>query len=219
MFSIFQAGYSGLELVAVLIAFVFSILIGLGFHEWGHAVVADSQGDMTPRAMGRLTLNPLAHLDFLGSVCLLIVGFGWAKPVPINPLKFKNWRKSMLLVSLAGVFVNFVLMLIFSFLFVWFSSMWVGNTFIEFLLIQFAYYMTLINFTLMIFNLLPIYPLDGYQAVRSLVRFDNQFFKFMEQYGMIVMVIFLISPLFELIFSGAVNYILNPLIDLWCLLF
>ena len=86
-----------------------ALLIALTVHEYAHAVVADSMGDPTPKAMGRLTLNPLAHLDILGLLMLVVVGFGWAKPVGINPSYFRNQKEGLIKVSFAGPGANFFL--------------------------------------------------------------------------------------------------------------
>ena len=85
------------------------ILVGLSFHEWGHAYAAYKRGDPTARNLGRMTVNPLAHIDPLGFLSLLILGFGWAKPVPVSTRNFKSPRKDELIVSLAGITVNLIL--------------------------------------------------------------------------------------------------------------
>lgn len=220
MLSLLNSGLNGIFLVAIIAAFLFALIISFGFHEWAHAYVATKQGDPTPKALGRLTLNPLAHLDPIGTVCLLLIGFGWAKPVPVNPMNFKNYRKGMFLVSIAGVSINLIMAIVFSFLYVLFTGVVLVDvsTAIGFFFIQFLLYSTIISFTLAIFNLLPIYPLDGFQALRSFTRYDNQFFRFMEQYGMVILIIFLISPLFDYVFEFAYSIILSPLFQLWQLI-
>ena len=92
------------------------ILVGLSFHEWGHAYAAYKRGDPTARNLGRMTVNPLAHIDPLGFLSLLILGFGWAKPVPVSTRNFKSPRKDELIVSLAGITVNLILAEIFIYL-------------------------------------------------------------------------------------------------------
>ena len=95
-----------------------AILIGLTVHEWAHAYAAYRLGDPTARNLGRMTLNPLAHVDLFGFLMLLLVGFGWAKPVPVNPRNFKNYRRDDIIVSLAGIFTNVVIAFLFSFVYV-----------------------------------------------------------------------------------------------------
>ena len=85
-----------------------AIIIGLTVHEWAHAFAADKLGDPTAKNLGRMTLNPFAHIDLFGFLCLLVVGFGWAKPVPVNPRNFKNYRRDDIIVSLAGIAMNLV---------------------------------------------------------------------------------------------------------------
>lgn len=140
-----------------LIAYIVFFIPALVFHEFSHAIVADRLGDPTPKKMGRLTLNPLSHLDLLGTLSLFLVGFGWAKPVPINPYNFKNIRRDTALVSFAGPIANFILALL-------------GIAFLNFvgynLLIE---GFTLINITLGTFNLLPLGPLDGFKIIAGII--------------------------------------------------
>lgn len=130
-----------------------ALLIALSVHEAAHAFVADYLGDETPRRMGRLTLNPLAHLDPMGTILLLIAGFGWGKPVIINERNFKNPVADNIKVSLAGPFSNFLTACFFALLarFFFFGEPWQSL----FLLI------TMLNLVLMVFNLIPVPPLDG----------------------------------------------------------
>ena len=146
------------------------IVIALSFHEFAHAFVAVRCGDDTPRLQGRVTLNPIAHFDVVGLIALIIIGFGWGKPVMINPRNFRKPRRDELLVSLAGVTMNFLLAFIFIGLFRLapllggsFLSSTVGTT-----LVLIVYYTAYINIVLMIFNLLPIPPLDGFNAVTQI---------------------------------------------------
>ena len=91
-----------------LLAGIAAVIFVLAPHEWGHAFVATKCGDGTPAAYGRLTLNPIKHLDPVGFICCALVGFGWAKPVPINPMNFKNYRRGLFLTAIAGVAVNYI---------------------------------------------------------------------------------------------------------------
>ena len=111
--------FSGDDIVVSLLAFVLmvpALLFSLSAHEYGHGFAAYTQGDHYAKSIGRLTLNPLKHLDPLGTLCLFVVGFGWAKPVPVFPAAFKNGKKSMLIVAFAGIFVNLLLAIIAIFL-------------------------------------------------------------------------------------------------------
>lgn len=147
------------ELFAALI----TLLVAFTFHEFFHAWTATQFGDDTPQRYGRLTLNPLSHLDFMGSLMLLFTGFGWAKPVPINPGRIRQHsRAALMLVALSGPFSNFLLALIAS---VPLRYGWVGPTapMVNFFPTpyQFLIYFVFTNLGLMLFNLIPLPPLDG----------------------------------------------------------
>ena len=101
--------FTGTDLIIAGIAMLLTLIISLSMHELAHAFVAYKNGDDTAKLMGRLTLNPIAHLDPMGLLFCIIFGFGWAKPVPVNPLKFKKYRSGMAWVSVAGVITNYIL--------------------------------------------------------------------------------------------------------------
>lgn len=130
-----------------------AIVTGFTIHEFTHALVADKLGDKTPKMMGRLTLNPLAHLDFLGTVFLLLAGFGWGKPVIVNPRNFKNPILDNVTVSLAGPISNLAIAVVFGLIYRFIGL----PPAVDQILIIFVFF----NLVLMIFNFLPIPPLDG----------------------------------------------------------
>ena len=144
-----------------LIAGVVALLVGLTFHEFSHALTADQLGDQRPRAMGRLTLNPIAHVDPIGALMLLVAGFGWAKPVLVNPAALRGGRRSMAIVAFAGPIANVVVAVAFAAIFrVMIQTGFEGGFFISLvaLIVQ-------LNILLAIFNLIPIPPLDGYNVL------------------------------------------------------
>ena len=148
---------------AELIAGVITLLIAFTFHEFSHAWTATRFGDDTPRYYGRLTLNPLNHLDLMGSLMLLFTGFGWAKPVPINPARIQQHsRSALMLVALSGPASNFVLAFLASIplRFGWVTA---SEPLVAFFPtpFQFLMYFFYINLGLMLFNLIPLPPLDG----------------------------------------------------------
>ena len=176
------------------------ILISLTLHEWGHAFAAYKCGDNTARNLGRMSMNPFVHLDLMGFLSLLILGFGWAKPVPVNSRNYKNFKRGEAIVSLAGVFMNLMLVLAFSLLtlfFLWMSVhksyRWLSSEFLW----QILYYGISINVTLMLFNLLPLYPLDGYHIFELLFArvLPPKFFFFTRRYGRYILIglLFIIS--------------------------
>ena len=169
------------------------ILISLTLHEWGHAFAAYKCGDNTARNLGRMSMNPFVHLDILGFLSLLILGFGWAKPVPVNSRNYRNFKRGETIVSLAGVFMNLMLVLAFSLLtlfFLWLSVhksyRWLSSEFLW----QILYYGISINVTLMLFNLLPLYPLDGYHIFELLFArvLPPKFFFFTRRYGRYILI-------------------------------
>ncbi|HML69621.1 MAG TPA: site-2 protease family protein [Clostridia bacterium] len=181
-----------------------AILIGLTVHEWAHAYAAYRLGDPTARNLGRMTLNPLAHIDPIGFAMLLLVGFGWAKPVPVSPRNFKHYRRDDIIVSLAGIITNLIVAFLFSFVYVAGILKWGLATNEAFMSIVGS--IITINLTLAIFNLIPIYPLDGSHVAESLLMHKiPRVFMFLRQYGQWI--------LLALLLSGAVSTVLGYLIS------
>ncbi len=145
----------GLNPTTIIIR-VITLVIAFTIHEFSHAWVATMFGDETPRNAGRLTLNPLAHLDLFGSLLLLVAGFGWAKPVPINPYAMRS-RSGVMWTSLAGPFSNFLMAIVAAIPLRLGVNYIGGSNFLGLFLEDFM----LINLVLMLFNLIPIAPLDG----------------------------------------------------------
>jgi len=187
-----EAGYNLLGRVAIFAALIASVVV----HEVSHGAMADAQGDPTARLAGRLTLNPLKHLDPLGTVFMLLIVFagipfiGWAKPVPINPAYFRDYRRGMILTALAGPFANFSLMLLGMFVVLMFyqagtplQSTWVG---------VFGLFI-LINFVLMLFNLIPIPPLDGSRVISMFMSWRTMAaFNSLERFGILILLFLVI---------------------------
>ena len=168
-----------------------AIMIGLSFHEFAHAFAAHKMGDDTARNMGRMTLNPLAHFDPLGTVCILLLGFGWAKPVPVNPNNYRgNRRKADIIVSLAGITMNFAIAFVAMFL-LYFLMYVLGmqNDVVFGVIMQIVY----LNLGLMVFNLIPVPPLDGSHVLEDLLIpvVGAKPFYFLRQHSMILLIIVL----------------------------
>ena len=158
------------------------ILVALTFHEYAHGYVALRFGDPTAKMAGRLTLNPLSHLDPIGTIMLFVVHFGWAKPVPVDPRYFRNPKQDMLWVALAGPGANMVLALISGILL---SILGRGSLFGSHnMLLIMLQYSLFINLALAVFNMLPIPPLDGSKVLRGLLPYKYQHIADqMEMYG------------------------------------
>ena len=146
------------------------IVLGVTLHEAGHAYASHWLGDPTPKAQGRLSLSPLAHMDPLGFVFLLIAGFGWGRPVEINPYFYKNKRRDEFIVSIAGVTVNLILAVIFSFIVKWLVGMYgySNEKNVIYYIAMICTYVVFINLVLMVFNLIPCPPLDGWGIVTQI---------------------------------------------------
>ena len=182
-----------------------ALLFALVVHEYAHALAADSMGDPTPRYMGRLTLNPMMHVDVLGLLMLALAGFGWAKPVPINSNNFHNRKEGIIKVSLAGPGAN---------LFLCFVAALVGAILLRFNLMSqtvfnFLQWIMLYNVWFAFFNLIPIPPLDGSKLVMEFMptKYLYQYAETVERYGFFI--------LMALVFSGVVGAIINPLAQMY----
>ena len=191
---IFSSGMDTQSAIIYLAMWIVVVLIAFSCHEFAHAFAAYKSGDITPKAHGRLTLNPARHIDPLGMLLLMAVGFGWAKPVEVNPTLFKNYKRGMVWVSIAGVLTNIVLGILGVALSVLsFYLMIHVNAVVFMYFYQFFFLFSMINFVLAIFNLLPIYPLDGFSLISTFLRHDNPFVIFMRRYGTFVLLFVIIA--------------------------
>ena len=193
-----------MDFLIQLVIFLPAILIALVSHEFAHGWAAYKLGDPTAKAHGRLTLNPLAHLDPMGTFLIIIMitilgwGIGWAKPVPINEHNFDNPVKGTAISSLAGPMTNLVLALIGSAIFNLFT---ITNPLLTAILVYFV----LINILIMIFNLLPIPPLDGHKVVRALLPEKLRYnWELLESYSPFL----LITTIFILIYTGILQIVM-----------
>lgn len=174
-----------------LIAGIIALLVGLTFHEFSHALLADRLGDRQPRAMGRLTLNPIPHIDPIGALMLVLVGFGWAKPVMVNPYALRDGPRSMALVAAAGPLANVAVAIGFAGLFRVLDLAGVEGGFTFGLVAN----IVVLNILLALFNLLPIPPLDGYNvALAFLPPRQAMTLQRFAPYGVIALLVLVLIP-------------------------
>ena len=178
-----------------------ALLFAISIHEYAHAQCADSMGDPTARYMGRLTFNPLAHLDPIGAILLVVAGFGWAKGVPINVNNFRNRREGILKVSFAGPAANLFLCFMAAFMMALLGKMHMLSDG----LYRFLFWMQLYNVWFAFFNLIPVPPLDGSRIFSELLPAKQswQFNEIVDRYGFYILI--------ALVFTGITGMIINPL--------
>jgi Zn-dependent protease len=194
-----------------------AILIGFTFHEYAHAIVADKLGDKTPKFQGRLTLNPFVHIDIIGFIMILIMNFGWAKPVQINPSAFKNRYKDDLKVSIAGPIANLIVAFIGAIFMVLLSKY--GLTALsatpglyDILSIILSSIIS-INCMLFVFNLIPIPGLDGFHILRDL--FPSYYYKISDtvyRYQMIILLVIIVTPIASYVVGIPSGFLYNMFI-------
>ncbi len=190
------------------------IIVGLSLHEYAHAKVAYRLGDPTPKMQGRVTINPLAHIDPLGLAALLFAGFGWGVPVQINPANFRNRRRDELLVALAGVAMNLLVAIVFSLiakiLYMAVPGFLSGSVgYILWLIIR---NVIIINLVLMIFNLIPCPPLDGFNVVAELFNIrQTEFYWTLYRYGNWILIALIIFGITSMIITPCVNFMYSLL--------
>jgi Zn-dependent protease len=175
------------------IGILLALVIGITCHEFMHAFVADQLGDHRPRALGRVSLNPLAHIDPVGAIFFLLAGFGWGRPVPVNPSALRPGRVGMTYVALAGPLTNLVVATTFA---VAFRAMDLAGLTFDFPFVaSVLLFVVLFNVTLCFFNLIPIPPLDGYNVLLPLLPPRTAYtIQRYAQYGILVLLLLVVLP-------------------------
>lgn len=176
------------ETVLFYAASVLAIVFVLVPHEFAHALAAHLNGDLTPKMNGRLTLNPVKHFDPVGFVMCALVGFGWAKPVPINTANFRRYKLGLFTTAIAGVVTNYIMALIFYPFYLLcdkYLSPGYGSRFLQ----DFFWLVYSRNLSIAVFNLLPLFPLDGFRVLESLTKPWNRVRQFLQRYGQIILLV------------------------------
>jgi Zn-dependent protease len=197
-----QGGFDGLVAFVLLAG---ALILAIALHEYAHALAADLQGDRLPRAMGRLTLNPIRHLDPLGTLLIIIAGFGWGKPVEFRIEALSSKRFGAAIVALAGPAMNLVLATLGSFLFRFAQD---ANA--PLFLLEFLFTFTVINSILAVFNLIPVPPLDGSRLLTIFLPPSKQkIIFFLDRYGFLILlvVVFLAPTLLSPVINLALGFV------------
>lgn len=198
LLDIISGGFNITNIISGIIGSLIVIFLTLPIHEFAHGFVANKLGDPTARYQGRLTLNPVAHIDLIGSLCILLIGFGWAKPVPINSYYFKNPKRDIAITALAGPVSNLLMALIAALVSNVFVFL-VGLNHIAALYAALIFqYVALINISLAVFNLIPIPPLDGSRILSAFL--PNRIYYELMRYER-----FLVWGILILAFTGVLN--------------
>ena len=212
LFSLIRAGKT-LEAVMFVLSGCFVVFVCSPIHELSHAYVAYKLGDTTAKNEGRLTFNPLKHIDPIGMIMILLFGFGYAKPVPVSINRLRNPKRDMALVSLAGPVSNLVLAFVLNFIAYAIAALGSDSVIMEILYI-FFYYGAYINLVLAAFNILPIPPLDGSKILAAVLP-NRAYYKYMmyERYAMIALLVILVTGILDR-FLGVVTHALMVFISI-----
>lgn len=192
---------SGFNIIELLFSFA-ALVVAITVHEFSHAWTAERLGDPTPRLQGRLTLNPLAHLDPIGTIMLILVRFGWGKPVQFDPYNLRNPRRDSAMISFAGPVSNILLATV---------AALVLRLPMPVILAAFIAQVIVFNVVLAVFNLVPIHPLDGFKIVEGILPEDKaREWHELERYGMIFLLV-LLFPIFGS--TAPIQKIISPVIN------
>ena len=182
------------------------IIVGLSFHEFAHGFVSYKLGDPTPKIQGRVTINPMAHIEPVGFIALLLCGFGWGIPVSIDPTYYKHKRRDKLLVSLAGVVMNLIIAVVFAFFIRLLFAAGIEGSDLGDILIRIFVQVAIINLVLMIFNLIPVPPLDGFGIITQIfdLRKYDWYYKVYNN-GFYILLVLILFGITDRILSPAVS--------------
>lgn len=202
-------------IIEKIIYVVPAVLIALSLHEFAHGWASYMLGDPTPKAQGRLSINPFQHLDLIGTLLLFFFGFGWAKPVQVDSRYYENPKSDMVKVALAGPVMNFVVAFISLFIIGILEKVGVSMNSLSIYVINLLNCIAMIDIGLGVFNLIPVPPLDGSKVLFAILP-AKSYFSYMryEQFGMIALIMFVWLGAFDGFLIGARNNIINGMIDI-----
>lgn len=222
LIDILQGGFSLYNMLSSVMASLILIFLVSPLHELAHGFAAVKLGDNTPKYQGRMTLNPMAHIDFLGSLMIILFGFGWAKPVQVNMYNFKNPKRDMAITALAGPISNFAVAFVLG-LFTAPAWLWTSQTDSAFPRIVFymLYYLIIFNIYIGLFNLIPIAPLDGSRILSAILP-NRYYYAIMqlERYSFLIIMVLFYGLNVGAGISGLAYKIFNALLKLsWSIFF
>lgn len=220
-----------IERLIVYISQFLALLLVLPLHEFAHALVAVKCGDDTPKVYGRYTINPFAHFDLVGLACFIFAGFGWAKPVPVNPNNFRDYKKGSFLVAIAGVSANYILAFI-AYPLMLLAILFLPDLFLfDNVIVLTLNYIFTFSLSFFVFNLIPVYPLDGFKAVEAITNQRGNTYRILSEKGIYILyglfalsIIADITGLWYIDILGfgmnyLVGYIQKPITLFWGLIF
>lgn len=216
-------GLTAEQAIAIFLIGTFVFFVSIVLREFFKGVAAFKMGDPTPKLAGRLTANPVKHLDPMGFLFFIFVGVGWAKPMPINPLNFKKYKSGIRTISLLGILVNFILGLIAAFIYVILIRCGAAGSVMVYVYTILEYFM-IINGALTMFHLIPLFPMDGYMFIASFMKTENKYIKFNQKNGYRTLLLIILASLliefisgiaiFEIYLDCICNFIYNPILML-----
>lgn len=201
------------ETILKYISIFLALLIVLPVHEFAHGFAAVKNGDLTPKLYNRYTINPLAHFDLYGLICFAVAGFGWAKPMPVNPSNFKNYKRGCFEVAIAGVTINLITAFLVYPLYILASLYLPTIGYFTYVIVLTLFLTYSFSLSFCVFNLIPIYPLDGFRVVDVFSKRRNSLYWFLRNKGIYVLygliILSFIADFTGLYYLDILGYVIN----------